>query len=525
MRTFAFNSSLNQLASLKKGMLTVILLLLSASTFAESVAPSDIASQGQAFTQNTVRELAQQLASKPYQESQIAPKALTDLDYSTYRKINYRQDAAIWGHSPAKFSVQLFAPGSLFRELVDINVIESGKSYPINVTESSFNTPDPAIAKLIVEAGRYAGMRLHYPINKLSYKDEFVVFQGASYFRAVSKDQNYGLSSRGLAINVAKPQGEEYPMFKRFWIERPSTQQKAIVVHALLDSKSVTGSYRFGIYPGSPTRIDVSAVLFPRVDLEHIGLAPLTSMFMHGPLDPADTRDYRPAVHDSEALAIVQSNGERLWRPLANPHSLQVSAFSAENPQGFGLIQRHRNFDYYQDLEAKYHTRPSAWVEPLNDWGKGEVQLVEIPSDSETNDNIVAYWQPEGGLKQGVPYSFSYRLTLPDDINLDDKDARIVRSAGGQKLFDKHNNNEVIIDYSNLNVEDIKDIKVDASISQGSIVETNIEANPEAKGARVFITFDPKNADVAELRVQLVRNDKPVAATWLYRWISEDWSK
>lgn len=525
MRTFAFNSSLHLLARLKKGMLTVTLLLLSSNTFAGSSEPSDVASQGEVFSQNTVRELAQELASKPYQESQKAPEALIDLDYSTYRQINYRQDAAIWGHSPTKFSVQLFAPGSLFKELVDINVIESGKSYPIKVSDSSFISPDPAIAKLLVEVGKYAGMRLHYPINQSGYKDEFVVFQGASYFRAVSEGQNYGLSSRGLAINVAKPQGEEYPLFTRFWIERPSIHQKAIVVHALLDSESVTGAYRFGIYPGSPTRIDVAAVLFPRHDIEHVGLAPLTSMFMHGPLDPADKRDYRPAVHDSEGLAIVQSNGERVWRPLANPHSLQVSAFTNENPKGFGLIQRHRSFDYYQDLEAKYHTRPSAWIEPLNDWGKGQIQLVEIPSNSEANDNIVVYWQPENGLKQGQPYSFSYQLTWPDDTKLVDNEVHIVRSAGGQKLFDDHNNNEVVIDYSDLSSEDIKDIKVDASIDQGHIVESHIEANPEVNGARVFVTFDPQDADVAELRVQLMRNDKPIAATWLYRWISEDWSQ
>lgn len=524
MRIFAFNFSLHQFARLKNGIFVITLLFSNANAFADSPTPNEIAPQGQDFSENTVRELARALASTPYQESKKAPEALTNLDYSAYRQINYRQDAAIWGQSPTKFSIQLFAPGSLFKELVDINVIESGKSYPVNVSKSSFHAPDPAIAKLLVEVGKYAGMRLHYPINRSEYKDEFVVFQGASYFRAVSKNQHYGLSSRGLAINVAKPLGEEYPLFTRFWIERPSIHQTAIVVHALLDSESVTGAYRFGIYPGSPTRIDVAAVLYPRSNLDHVGLAPLTSMFMHGPLDPADKRDYRPAVHDSEALAIVQGNGERVWRPLANPHSLQVSAFTDENPKGFGLIQRHRNFDYYQDLEAQYHTRPSAWIEPLNDWGKGQIQLVEIPSDSETNDNIVAYWQPEGGLKQGIPYSFSYQLTWPDDIGPHDKDIRIVRSSGGQKLFDDHNNNEVVIDYSDLSAEDIKHIKVDASIDQGHIVESRIEPNLEVNGARVFVTFDSQDADVAELRVQLMRDDKPIAATWLYRWTSEDWS-
>jgi glucan biosynthesis protein len=247
-------------------------------------------------------------------------------------------------------------------------------------------------------------------------------------------------------------------------------------------------------------------------------------MFMHGSLDPPDKRDYRPAVHDSEALAMIRGNGERVWRPLDNPQRLQISAFMDKNPKGFGLIQRHRDFAYYQDLGAKYHTRPSAWIQPSNDWGEGQVELVEIPSNSPANNNIAALWKPEKGLKKGQPYSFSYRLTWPDDIPPAANKVRIVRSAGGQKPFDNDQNKEVVIDYNHLSPDDIKKIKVDASISKGHIVESHIEPNPEINGARVFVTFDPQNADVAELRVQLKHDDKPVAATWLYRWISNDWS-
>ena len=519
---FAFNFPLLQLTRLKNGLLAAALLLPCVSAFAGASAPSDVSTQGQAFSHDTVIKLAKEIAKKPFQEPPKAPEALAELDYPTYRQINYQQDAAIWGHSPTKFSIQLFAPGFLYKDLVDVDVVENGKSYPVNVSESSFRVRDPSIGKLLAKVGKYAGMRLHYPINRPDYKDEFVVFQGASYFRAVSNGQNYGVSSLGLAIEMAQPEGEEHPLFKRFWIERPSINQTAIVVHALLDSESVTGAYRFGIYPGSPTWIDVDAILFPRRDIQHVGLAPLTSMFMHGPLDPPDNRDYRPAVHDSEALAMIRGNGERVWRPLDNPHTLQISAFMDENPKGFGLIQRHRDFAYYQDLEAKYHTRPSAWIKPPNDWGKGQVELVEIPSNSQANDNIVAFWQPENGLKKGQPYSFSYRLTWPDDIPPAANKVRIVRSAGGQKPFDNDQNKEVVIDYSHLSPDDIKKIKVDASISKGHIVESHIEPNPEINGARVFVTFDPQNADVAELRVQLKHDDKPVAATWLYRWISND---
>jgi len=212
-----------------------------------------------------------------------------------------------------------------------------------------------------------------------------------------------------------RAKGEEYPLFKHFWIERPSLHQKSIVVHALLDSKSVAGAYRLDIHPGSPTWMDIDVILFPRTDIQCVGLAPLTSMFMHSPMDAPDKADYRSAVHDSEALAMTRGNGEQIWRPLNNPHKLQVSSFVDENPLGFGLIQSHRRLDHYQDLEAKYHRRPSAWVEPLGNWGKGRVELIEIAPDSEANDNIVVFWRPEEGLKKGRRFSCSYRLTWPDD--------------------------------------------------------------------------------------------------------------
>ncbi|MCX4188516.1 glucan biosynthesis protein G [Methylophaga sp. OBS4] len=506
--------SLVQASSLFFATMSILLLLFGKMSYAES----ESTIEHKPFTHQTVITLAKKLSQQPFKAPPDAPESLTSLDYSTYRQINFQQNAAIWGNSPSKFSIQLFAPGFLFKKLVDINIIEDGKSYPIKVTDSSFRVPEQSIAKTLVEVGKYAGFRLHYPLNKQDYKDEFVVFQGASYFRAVSKGQQYGLSARGLAIDVAEPQqGEEHPMFKRFWIERPSEDQQTIVVHALLDSKSVTGAYRFGIYPDAPTKMDVEVVLFPRRDLNHVGFAPLTSMFMYGPLVPPDMPDYRSAVHDSEALAIAKANGERLWRPLNNPEKLEISTFGDENPGGFGLIQRQRDFEHYQDLEANYHRRPSVWVEPLEDWGKGQVQLIEIPSDSETNDNIVAYWRPAGGLKKGEAFSYSYRLTWLDNINPMPNNRQIVRSAGGQKLFNDHR--EIVIDYNNLTAADIEHTVVNASINKGRILETRLQANPETGGGRVFVSFDAEGADVAELRVQLKKGDTAASETWLYRWI------
>lgn len=478
------------------------------------VAIASEAVEGEPFTHQTVIQKAQVLSKKPFKPLPQAPTQLTELDYSQYRQINYQQDEAVWGRANTPFSIQLFAPGFLYHDLVNIDIVENGRAYPLKVSKDSFRVPDPELNEVLAEIGKYAGMRLHYPVNRDDYDDEFVVFQGASFFRGVSRGQLYGLSARGFAIDVAEATGEEHPIFRRFWVERPSKDHKAIVVHALLDSKRVSGAYRFGIFPGAPLRMDVKVTLFPRERLEHVGMAPLTSMFMHNALDPSDWRDYRPAVHDSEGLAIARSNGELLWRPLNNPKSLQASAFLDENPQGFGLIQRDRRLESYQDLEAKYHRRPSAWVKPLGDWGEGHVQLIEIPSDSEANDNIVAYWRPKQALLPHQAFSYSYRLSWPNDTPATKSVATIVRSTIGKKLFNDYY--EAVIDYAEIG--DSENLVAEATISSGKIIETIIQPHPSINGSRLFVIFDRDKAENVELRVMLQRDGKQAGETWLYRW-------
>lgn len=489
---------------------------------AGTLAPSAQARQGggQRFSHGLVIEEARALSQASHTPPPGLPEALGALDYDTYRAIRFRPEHAIWANTASRFSLQMFAPGSVYRAPVDILLVESGQAYRVALPEDAFEAPAPSIAALIAVIGQLSGFRIHYPINTPGHADEFVVFQGASYFRAVSEGQLYGLSARGLAIDTGEPNGEEFPAFRRFWIERPSPTMDAIVVHALLDSPRVTGAYRFAIYPGAPTTLDIEATLFARETVSHVGLGCLTSMFMHGALDTPAAPDYRPAVHDSLGLAIQTGAGERLWRPLYNPRRLQISAFVDRNPRGFGLAQRDRDFTDYQDLEAHYERRPSAWVSPRGDWGAGHVQLVEIPSDFEGNDNIVAYWRPEGGLTAGREHRFAYRLTWPDDMSPDGAIGAVTRSAIGRRLVDQRP--QLVIDWTNPAGAAIDDIRMEASLSGGVEHEIHVVANPVTGGFRAYLTFVSNIPAITEIRLRPFAGSEAIGETWLYRYLSRD---
>jgi glucans biosynthesis protein len=268
----------------------------------------------------------------------------------------------------------------------------------------------PSVAKLKDEPIPISGFRVRTHINSPSAWDEFLVFQGASYFRSVGRDSLYGVSARGLALKTAHPTGEEFPIFTQFWIERPGTNASGIVIHALLESASTTGAYRFSVIPGLETLVDVDMTLIPRVPLESVGIAPLTSMFLFDESVRTRIDDFRDEVHDSDGLQVVLASGEQIWRPLANPTQLQVSSFTSVAPKAFGLIQRSRKPLDYQDLEAQYEKRPSAWIEPTSEWGAGALELLEIPSDRETNDNIITFWRPKDPIPAGKPWHASYRM-------------------------------------------------------------------------------------------------------------------
>tara|TARA_R110001592_G_scaffold50251_7_gene155673 strand:+ start:1010 stop:2608 length:1599 start_codon:yes stop_codon:yes gene_type:complete len=475
------------------------------------------------FDRNTVAELARQLAKKPYQEPDLTlPTSLQDLNYDQYRDIRFNSASSIWANEKLPFQMQLFHRGFYFKETVEIAIVEDGISKHLRYSPAMFTTGQVMQKPLPSEDIGFAGLRVHHPLNNPDYFDELAVFQGGSYFRSLGKNQAYGLSSRGLALKTADPEGEEFPAFRAFWIEKPASDSTSIVVYALLDSPSTTGAYRFTMRPGENTAMDIEATLFPRVDLNKVGLATGTSMFMFSSYGRENVDDFRPRVHDSDGLLILNGRGERLWRPLRNPSNLQISAFADNAPLGFGLVQRERDFNNFQDLEAQYERRPSLWVEPVGNWASGAVVLVEIPTESEINDNIVAYWSPSETIPAGSEYRFSYRLFWGAAPAVEQGQAIVDTTQSGRAGINGPTPKRLfVIDYKFPNPAlnpDIQTPKAEIKNSAGNIQNIVVTENHHNGGYRVAFELDPLDENLIELRLDLQFSDGRKAETWMYQW-------
>jgi periplasmic glucans biosynthesis protein len=477
-----------------------------------ATAPADVP-----FGPSLVRDLARNLAGKPFEApDEKLPDPLNKLNYDQYRSIRFLPERALWRSEKLPFEVQFFHRGFFYKNRVDLYEVAGGRAAPIKYRPDSFSFGEGIVPPSDVDLG-FAGFRIHAPINKPDYYDEVCVFLGASYFRAVAKGETYGLSARGLAIDTGETKGEEFPLFRAFWLERPAPGATSVVVHALLDSKSAAASYRFTIRPGDTTVFDVELSLYPRVDLEHGGLAPMTSMFFFGPNDRKDFDDFRPAVHDSDGLAIFNGKGEQLWRPLANPRDLQVSTFADLNPRGFGLMQREKKYVAYQDLESRFERRPSLWAEPIGDWGEGSVVLFEIPTKEEIHDNVAVFWRPKQKIAANNEHNLTYRLHWGADAPKPDSLARFTRTGIGSrgddsKLF------VLELEGDKLRGVDPKSVKGVVSAEKSEISNIVTQPNPETGGWRLSFQCSVKDQAPIELRAVLVQNDAPISEVWIYRW-------
>lgn len=472
---------------------------------------------------DAVVEHARVLATTPFVEPQRIPDWLLEISYDEWRDIRFRPEKSLWRKADGNFEIQMFHPGLYYDRAVPINVVDAQGVHQVAFSPSDFDYGKNNFGSRVPENLGFAGFRVHYPINKPDYRDEVIVFLGASYLRALGKDLGFGISARGLAIDTALSSGEEFPFFKEFWLVRPASSAKTITILALLDSQRMTGAFELIVTPGEQTTTDVRATFFSRSEIEKIGLAPLTSMFYSGENSLlATTPDYRPEVHDSDGLAVHTGEGEWIWRPIENPPRLRVSAFNAINPGGFGLLQRDRNFDHYQDLETRPERRPSVWVQPTGDWGRGHVELIEIPTHSDTNDNIVAFWVPEIQAQPNSPLSISYRLIWHGEDATRPPAGRVVATRrdngtreGGQRF---------VIDFQGEALRKMPastvifgNVTVGAGTGeQGEVVDQQVIKNPDIGGWRLIFQMLPRGSGPIELRAFLKLDDQVLTETWSY---------
>src|SRR5829696_3819583 len=485
------------------------------------------------FRYEDVVRRARELAAAGF-EANLAPlpEPLNRLDFDAYRDIRFRPDRALLGSAGGPFRMQLFHLGFLYQRPVTVNVIRDGVPTPVAYQAQLFDTGRSRIERSLPVNLGFAGFRLHYPLNDPRTLDELIVFLGASYFRVLGRGHKYGLSARGLAIDVPQRRArEEFPYFREFWIELPPAHADRAVIFALLDSPSVAGAYRFDIYPSKETTMDVTATLFPRQTLSNVGLAPLTSMYFEGENDRKPTDDFRLELHDSDGLLMQSGAGEWIWRPIRNPNKKTISSFSDNNPRGFGLMQRDRVFEHYQDLEAHYHLRPGYWVEPIGQWGEGWVELVEIPTADETQDNIVAYWQPNRPFEPGQEVVLSYRLRAASAIGAMHPGGKVINTfqapprASGSNAPSDPRHRRFIVDFAGGTLPYYlgapEQVQLVPSTSAGQITNTFIMPNSHTNGFRAAIDVKLEPGQSTDLRAFLRAGNRALTETWTYPWFVE----
>ena len=476
-----------------------------------------------AFNFADAAQRAKLLAAEPFkQPASNLPKELQSLDYDQYRDIRFKPAKSYWRNAGLPFELAFFHLGSNYDQPVRINEGTAQGVREIKFSPESFDYGANKIDPEKMKGLSFAGFRVHFPVNTPKYKDEVLVFLGASYFRALGRDQRYGLAARGLAVDTGLISGEEFPRFVEFWIERPASAAKELTIYALLDSKRVTAAYRFVLKPGVETAMEVKVSLYLRENVSKLGLAPLTSMYFFGENQHAASEDYRPEVHDSDGLSVQSGTGEWLWRPLINPKRLLVTSFAVSNPLGFGLMQRDRRFSVYEDLEARYELRPSTWIEPKGQWGAGRVELVQIPTPDETNDNIVAYWVPDEPPRPMEAYNIEYRVLWQKDADARPPLSWVTQTRRGIAYTRKPDGSiGFVIDFEGPALKKLTaDAKIEGVVTSspnGELVEQVAYRNEVTGGWRLSLRLrrlDEKKP--VELRAYLREGTNTLSETWSY---------
>lgn len=510
---------------LAAALLSPLFHYLSRESWAEDAGTALDLGPPQAFSFDWLRQQAKRLAEQPYQEPVIRhADVLKKIDFDFHQQIRYRPELALWGHGEGPYPVQFFHLGKLFQVPVKMHVVQDGVAREILYSSRLFDFGKATFASHLPADLGFAGFRV---LNSASEQRDWLAFLGASYFRSAGELDQYGLSARGIAIGTGLPEPEEFPYFIRFWLE-PAPGPEALSIYALLDGPSISGAYRIQAARHGSALMDVEAALFPRTAIPRMGIAPLTSMFWYSETNRMQARDWRPEIHDNDGLALLTGKGERIWRPLNNPPAfVQTSSFFDDNPKGFGLLQRDRDFEHYQDDNVFYDRRPSLWVEPLESWGEGAVQLIEIPTRFEADDNIVAYWVPKEPVQAGSDWTFKYRLHWiagePYPLELGKVIAtRLGRGGNPAMRIPPPNLTKIVIDFEGGPLEQLDrkaPVQLVLNATGGKITEESVLQVVGMKRWRVFFDIEAESRDPIDIRVYLRLGDQALTETWLYQYI------
>ncbi len=484
------------------------------------------------FSFDSLQQRAQTMSRAAYvPPPRPAPEVTAKIDYAAHGQIKFRAESALGADGPGKFPLTFFHLGAFFQKAVKMHSLENGRAREIIYRAEYFDMPPDSVARQLPEGAGFAGFRIQESREgELDWqKNDWVAFLGASYFRAIGELYQYGLSARGLAVNVANPEApftEEFPDFTEFWIESDADSDR-IFVYALLDGPSVTGAYRFALRRERAVQMDIEAAIFLRRNIARLGLAPVTSMYWFGEGVKPTAVDWRPELHDSDGLAMWTGNGERIWRPLNNPPAITVSSFADVRPRGFGLSQRDRVFDHYLD-GVRYDLRPTLWVEPLSGFERGAVQLVEMPTDDEIHDNINAMWVPAEAARAGGSFRFSYRLHWSaDEPAIDARLARCVATrlgnGGVPGLPRPQGVRKFMVEFLGASLAKLPfGTKPEAvlSASRGEFSYVFTEAVPDDVPGHWRAQFDltATGAAPVEIRLYLRNADETLSETWAYQY-------
>ena len=481
------------------------------------------------FSFDALTETARRMAKGAYVgPAHPAPDVVSQIDYENWGKITFDTESALFADGPGRFPVTFFHLGKFFQKSVDVHVVENGQARAVLYDPAMFDMPADSPARQLPKGVGFAGFRFQEARDgTLDWrKNDWVAFLGASYFRAIGELYQYGLSARGVALDVAVAgKAEEFPDFTQVYIG--PEEGDTVSVFALLEGPSIVGAYKFLMTRGKGVVMDIEQTLCLRADIARFGIAPCTSMYWFSETRKPTAADWRPEVHDSDGLALWTGVGERIWRPLNNPPRVMASAFGDENPRGFGLLQRDRVFDHYID-GVYYDRRPSLWVEPLAGWGKGAVELVEIPTDDEIHDNIVAMWRPAAPAKAGDEVGFRYKLYWLADEPFPSPLARVVATRlgnGGQPGQPRPQGvRKFLVEFLGGPLATLPfGVKPEAVLttSRGTFGAYKLtEAVPDGVAGHWRTQFDlaVEGADPVELRCFLRAGDEVLSETWAYQY-------